>query len=171
MATEAAPEAWVVLGEVAGVYGVQGWLRIFSHTEPREGILKYPTWWLGEPGKREMSTLVTGRVHGHGVVAQLEGITDRDQALALIGTPIAVPRSELADEHGYYWTDLEGVEVKNREGIFLGHITGHIPTGANDVMVVHDGKRERLIPWAPGRTVDEVHLDEGWMQVDWHPED
>ncbi len=171
MATEATPEAWVVLGRIAGVYGVRGWLRIFSHTEPREGILQYPVWWLGEPGKREERQLVTGRVHGRGVVAQLEGVTDRDQALALIGTEIAVPRSALADDEGYYWTDLVGLEVRNREGIVLGRITGHIPTGANDVMVVHDGARERLIPWAPGRTVDEVHLDKGWMQVDWHPED
>lgn len=171
MATEASPQAWVVLGRIAGVYGVRGWLRIFSHTEPRDGILNYPAWWLGEPGKREKRRLVTGRVHGRGVVASLEGVTDRDQALALIGTQIAVPRTELPDDGGYYWTDLVGLAVRNREGTELGRISGHISTGANDVMVVDDGTRERLIPWAPGRTVDAVQMDEGWVQVDWHPED
>lgn len=166
-----APEAWVVLGRITGVYGVRGWLRIFSHTDPREGILSYPAWWLGEVGDRHERTLAEGRAHGHGVVVRLEGITDRDQALALIGTEIAVPRSALADGEGYYWTDLVGLAVKNRDDVDLGRISGHIDTGAHDVMMVKDGSRERLIPWALGRTVIEVHQNEGWVRVDWHPED
>jgi len=166
-----APGTWVVLGRIAGVYGVRGWLRIFSHTEPRTGILSYPVWWLGEADDRREHVLVEGRAHGQGVVAQLGGITDRDQALALIGTEIAVPRSELAESEGHYWADLVGLAVRNREGVELGRISGHIDTGAHDVMVVDDGARERLIPWVPGRTVVEVDEGEGWVQVDWHPED
>ncbi len=163
--------AWVVLGQIAGVYGVRGWVRIFSHTEPRAGILSYPRWWLGEVGDRHEQALAEGRAHGRGVVARLEGITDRDQALALIGIGIAVPRSVLAEGAGYYWVDLVGLAVRNCDGVTLGCISGHIATGAHDVMVVDDGTRERLIPWVLGRTVVEVHRNEGWVQVDWHPED
>lgn len=171
MAPETKPRAWIVLGRIAGVYGVRGWLRVVSHTDPCEGILNYPVWWLGEPGKSEACRLIAGRTHGRGIVANLEGVTDRDRAHALIGTEIAVPRSALADDGGYYWADLMGLAVRNREGIELGRISGYIPTGANDVMVVDDGKRERLIPWVPRRTVDEVYRELGWVQVDWHPED
>lgn len=153
------------------MYGVRGWLRIYSHTEPRAGILDYPRWWLGKDGDRREHALVEGRAHGRGVVAHLEGIEDRDRALALIGTEIAVPRSELPEGEGHYWADLVGLAVKNRDDVALGRISGHIDTGAHDVMVVRDGKRERLIPWAPGRTVVEVNEDEGWVRVDWHPED
>lgn len=169
--TATAQGTWVVLGRVAGVYGVRGWLRIYSHTEPRAGILGYRRWWLGKDGDRREHALIDGRAHGHGVVAHLEGIEDRDRALALIGTEIAVPRSELPEGEGHYWTDLVGLAVKNRDDVALGRISGHIDTGAHDVMVVQDGKRERLIPWAPGRTVVEVNEDEGWVRVDWHPED
>lgn len=161
----------MVLGRIAGVYGVRGWVRIFSYTEPRAGILSYPKWWLGEADDRHEQTPAEGRTHGHGVVARLEGITDRDQALALIGTWIAVPRSELAEGEGYYWVDLVGLAVRNCDGVALGRISGHIATGVHDVMVVDDGTRERLIPWVLGRTVVEVHRNEGWVQVDWHPED
>ncbi|MGH8128520.1 MAG: ribosome maturation factor RimM [Gammaproteobacteria bacterium] len=165
------PDAWVVLGRITGVYGVRGWLRIFSHTDPREGILSYPVWWLGEAGSRREQALAEGRAHGHGVVARFDGIADRDQALALIGNDIAVPRSVLAEDEGYYWTDLVGLAVRNLDGVDLGCISGHIDTGAHDVMVVKDGSHERLIPWALERTVIEVNADEGWVQVDWHPED
>lgn len=163
--------AWVVLGRVAGAYGLRGWLKIESHTEPRAGIVAYRQWWVGVGSDRRRFDVVGGRRHGRGVVAGLAGVTDRAAASALHGEPIAVPRSALPDTEGYYWADLIGLVVENREGRVLGRISGYLPTGGHDVMVVTGGDRERLIPWAPGRYVDEVRFADGRIRVDWHPED
>lgn len=170
-----APQAWVTLGRISGLYGVRGWVRVFSLTEPRTGILDYPTWWLkhGE-GPRTPHGLVEGRRHGAGVVAAVAGVTDRNAAQALIGADIEVPRESLPepDEGEYYWVDLIGLAVENRAGVRLGRITGFIPTGAHDVMIVAgEAGGERLIPYVPGHFVDEVSLADGRMVVDWHVED
>jgi len=167
---EARPD-WVPLGRVAGVFGVRGWLKVFSHTDPRAGILDYEHWWLGDGEACRRFRVIGGRQQGRGIVAALEGVTDRDQAAALMGQPIAVPREALPDTDGYYWADLVGLSVVNREGVGFGRITGHIPTGGHDVMVVSGGGRQRLIPWAPGIYVDAVLMDTGRVVVDWHPED
>lgn len=166
----AAPEAWITLGRIAGIYGVRGWLRVHSYTDPRAGILDYSRWWLGD-GERHEYELAGGRRQGAGVVANLAGVADRDAARALIGARIAVPRRLLPPTDGYYQADLIGLAVENREGVALGRISGFIATGAHDVVVVEDGTRERLIPYAPGRYVERIDLDEERMVVDWHPED
>lgn len=164
-------ETWITLGRVAGAYGVRGWLRIVSHTDPRAGILEFPRWWLSAGGSRREYALIEGRQHRSGVVARLAGIEDRDAARALLDEEIEVPRSALAPTEGYYWADLIGLAVENRDGVALGRIAGWIETGGHDVIVVEDGGRERLIPYAPGVYVDEVSLERGRMVVDWNPED
>lgn len=166
----AAPEAWVTLGRIAGIYGVRGWLRVRSYTDPREGILDYPRWWLGDGERREYE-VTGGHRQGAGVVANLAGVVDREAARTLIGAKIAVPRSLLPPTDGYYQADLIGLAVENRDGVALGHISGFVATGGYDVVVVEDGSRERLIPFAPGHYVERISLDEGRMVVDWHPED
>lgn len=166
---DALREAWVTLGRVSGMYGIRGWVRVYSWSEPREGILDYPRWWLGTA--RHEQAPIEGRRHGHGVVARLAGIEDRDAVRSLLGADIAVPRSALASGEGFYWVDLIGLAVENRDGVALGRIGGHIETGGHDVMVVADGRCERLIPWAPGVYVDQVMLGEGRVIVDWNPED
>ncbi|MGH8272558.1 MAG: ribosome maturation factor RimM, partial [Gammaproteobacteria bacterium] len=151
MPDESVPrEAWITLGRIAGAYGVRGWLRIASYAEPRAGILDYPRWWLTTDGSRREYELIEGRRHRDGVVAKLAGIDDRDGARVWLGAEITVPRRALAPTEGYYWADLIGLAVENRDGVALGCIAGHIETGGHDVIVVNDGERERLIPYAPG---------------------
>ena len=159
----------VVLGRIVGVYGVRGWVRVFSETEPREGILEYSPWLIGEGQKPR--TVIEGRRHGKGVVARLAGCDDRDQAAALVDEEIAVDRGQLPaplpDE--LYWTDLEGLEVWSRDGVRLGVVDHLFSTGVNDVLVV-TGERERLLPFAWGDVVKAVDLDRGRIEVDWDPD-
>jgi 16S rRNA processing protein RimM len=158
----------VVLGRVSGVYGVRGWVKLVSDTEPREGILHYSPWYLSEGVGWRPLRPVESRPHGKGLIARLERCADRDQAAALVGSEIAVRREQLPalEPDDYYWSDLEGLRVENREGRDLGRVSHLFETGANDVLVVV-GERERLIPYLWGQVVLRVDLATGSMVVDW----
>ncbi len=147
---------------------MRGWVRIYSFTQPRENILTYQPWHLKQGGGWRAMMLAEGRRHGKGVVARLEDCDDRDQALALVGTEIAIRREQLPDAGPgqYYWSDLQGMRVCDRAGEPLGVVDYLIETGANDVLVVK-GDRERLIPFVLEQVILEVDLDRGEIRVDW----
>lgn len=161
----------IILGRISGLFGVRGWVKVYSHTSPREGILGYPTWYLRCGDGWQAYPLASGQAHGKGVVAKLAGFEDRDQAATLIGRDIAVGRAQLPklQPGEYYWTDLEGLRVKNLEGVDLGVVSHLFETGANDVLVVK-GDRERLIPYTWGEAVREVDPPTGFIVVDWDPD-
>ena len=163
----------VLIGRIVGLYGVQGWLKIESWAEPRMRIFDYQPWLLGAaPGEEQEITGVTGRTQGKGMVAHLPGVDTREQAAALVGTDIHVAREQLPPpaKDEYYWVDLEGIEVVTTQDVQLGRVSHLFATGANDVVVVRDGARERLIPFVQGSYVRSVDLSAGRMVVDWDPE-
>jgi len=161
------PAKWVLLGRIVGVFGVKGWVRIVSHTRPREAIFRYSPWGLGLKSGWERRAVINGEARSKALVAKIEGIDDRELARELIGTEIAVPREELpAPEKGeIYWADLIGCSVVNQENRDFGRVTGLLETGANDVLIV-GGEKERLIPYTD-EVVKEVDLERELIQVDW----
>jgi 16S rRNA processing protein RimM len=161
----------ILMGRVSGLFGVKGWLKIYSHAAPREGILDYKVWYLMRDGNWQPFRVAAGQRQGKSVVAHLEGYDDRDQATPLLGSDIAIRREQLpalADGE-YYWSDLEGLRVVNLQGIALGVVSYLFETGANDVLVVK-GERERLIPYTLGMAVKSVDLQDGLLTVDWDPD-
>lgn len=161
---------YVVLGRIAGLYGVRGWLKVVSYTRPRENLLNYDRWWLQRDGVWHSHACRDSRVQGKTLIVALEGIEDRDRARTFIGTVIAIPRDQLpplaAGE--YYWCDLIGLTVNTKEGVRLGHIVRLEETGGHDVLVVQEtGAAEQLIPYVPGIYVLEVDLGNGRVTVDW----
>jgi len=163
---------YIVVGRINGLHGVRGWVKVFSHTQPRENILSYAIWYLKRQGAWVETVLEDGRPQGKGIVAKLKGCDDRDAAAALMDTTIAIRREQLPqvrpDE--YYWADLQGLKVSNLDGIDLGVVDHLLETGANDVLVVMQGETERLIPFIQGQFVKHVDLDAGEMTVDWDPD-
>jgi len=163
----------VKLGRVVGLFGVRGWVKVFSYTEPREAILDYAGWLVGSGDDTRQATIEDGRRHGKSVLAKLAGCDDRDAAEALLGLDIAVPRAELPALEGgrFYWTDLLGLAVEHKDGRRLGVIREMLETGAHDVMRVEgdpgDDDKQRLIPFVMGQVVEEVDLDSGVVRVDW----
>lgn len=155
------------MGRVAAPYAVKGWVKVQPFTEYLDSLLDYPVWFLGKATGWSPYQVVEARVHGAALVANLDGVSDRDQAQALAGLEVAVPREEMpeAEEGEYYWDDLIGMEVVNLAGESLGQVEGLLETGAHDVMRVQ-GERERLIPFTEPivRSVDE---DAGRILVDW----
>lgn len=156
------------MGRIAGLYGVRGWLKVRSFTEPREAILDYDGWQLHRDGQWQPVEVAEGRRHGKTVVMRLNGIEDRDRAAEWLNADIAVPREALpATRTGqYYWSDLEGLEVVRQDGQVLGTVAYLIETGANDVLVVQ-GEEERLIPFVREQVILDVDLANGVIRVDW----
>jgi 16S rRNA processing protein RimM len=161
----------ILLGRVAGDFGVKGELKLLSWTDPRDAIFKYQPWILraGE-SEREVSG-VRGRDTGKLVIATFPGIENREQAEALKGSEIWVLRSQLpAPKPGeYYWVDLEGLEVRTVEGVALGTVDHLFDTGANPVLVIA-GERERLVPFVTDQYVKSVDFEAGLIVVDWDPD-
>ncbi|MGB5292723.1 MAG: ribosome maturation factor RimM [Lysobacterales bacterium] len=159
----------IALGYISAVHGIKGWVKIHSWTRPMEAILQYQPWLLGEDKKPVK--IVDGRKQGKGIAALLPGFADREQAATLIGTQIFVGRDQLpaTGKDEYYWSDLEGLEVKTINGEVLGRVEKLMETGANDVLVIR-GNREHLVPFIQGQYVTRVDLEEGTIEVDWDPE-
>ena len=162
-----APEP-IVLGRISGVFGVKGWVKVYSYTEPREAVLGYKGWLLGQEGQWQPATVAEGQRHGKSVVVRIDGFEDRDQAAKLVGTQIGVLREELPEtEDGhYYWSDLEGLKVVRTDGSELGKLAYMLETGAHDVMVI-EGDEERLVPFVKDEIVVDVDLAAGVITVDW----
>ncbi|MFT5139922.1 MAG: 16S rRNA processing protein RimM, partial [Rhodothermales bacterium] len=163
--------ALVPLGYIAGVHGVKGWVKIHSFTRPKEAILSYQPWLLGDDQKPVK--IRAGRPQGKTIVVSLPDIENREQAHKQIGLEIAVFRDQMPqpDDNEYYWSDLIGLLVETKDGVGLGRITKMMETGAHDVMVVSDenaeSERERLIPFIPGHYVVAVDLEAGKLVADW----
>ncbi len=160
------------LGRIVGLFGVRGWVKVFSFTEPRESILDYEHWMLGRDESWQRARVEDGKRHGKAVLARLEGTDDRDAAAELLGMEIAVERNELPEPavDQYYWTDLVGASVWHRDERLLGTVKQMLETGAHDVMIVAaqiEGDPERLIPFVPGDIVLDVDLEARTIRVDW----
>lgn len=170
-------EDLVVVGQITSVYGVKGWLKIYSHTEPMDGILGYKPWLIQRNDQWIAINVEVSRKHGKGLVAKLEKVDDRDVARQYCGADIAIERSKLpALEAGdYYWSQLEKLTVYTLSDQVLGKVSHLIETGSNDVLVVKGDSnsidsRERMIPYLVDQVVKEINLETGVLRVDWDPE-
>jgi 16S rRNA processing protein RimM len=162
-------EQKLILGKIVGLFGIEGWVKLESYSEPRTRIFKYSPWFVGAADAVVEYANVKGRAQGKGIVAHLPGVDNRDAAAALIGAEIRILRSALPKpKRGeYYWIDLEGLDVFNLEGVAFGKVSHLFSTGANDVLVVRDGERETLVPFVTEQFVKEVDIDGGRIVVDW----
>lgn len=163
--------AEVRVGEITGVFGVKGELKLRSHTDPPLAIGRYRPWTLRHRGADTTVERPKLRSHGKGLLLTLEQSEDRSAAEAWIGAEVWVARSALPapGEGEFYWIDLEGLEVFTVDGEPLGRVAHLFSTGANDVVVVRGG-RERLIPFVRPDVIRDIDLAAGRMTVDWDPE-
>jgi len=169
----------VNVGRITAVYGVKGWVKVHSYTEPQENLFEYHPWFLKTKHGVKKIEIDDARPHGDAFVAHIVGVDDRDLAMQYTAADIGIERDLLPelDEGEYYWSQLEGLVVFTQyEGTRqrLGVVSKIMETGANDVLVVAADaesidKRERLIPYVPEQFVLSVDLNAGEMLVDWDP--
>jgi 16S rRNA processing protein RimM len=170
----------VNVGRITAVFGIKGWVKVHSYTEPQENLFEYHPWFLKTAHGVKQVEIDDARPHGDAFVAHIVGVDDRNLAMEYTAVDIAIERDQLADldEGEYYWDQLQGLSVYtqfNGERQRLGVVSKLFETGANDVLVVQGDsqsidQRERLVPYVPGQFVLSVDLESGEILVDWDPE-
>ncbi len=173
------PTDAVEVGRVADAWGVKGWFKVIAYSADPLALLSSRNWFLLPPstGERSFSDPVglaisEARTHANAVVASAREVTNRQVAEALRGARVFVSRSSFptTGEDEYYWVDLIGLTVLNREGENLGNVREMISTGAQTVLVLDDHRDEtsieRMIPFVAAY-VDDVDLSGGRILVDW----
>lgn len=181
------PADAVEVGRVQEAWGIKGWVRLHPYSADPEALFHARQWYLAPPEGRYARGFdaFTGTVsvavaeikfHGEGVVAQFDAICDRNAAESLKGARIYISRADFpatTDPDEFYWVDLMGLAVVNRQGVNLGVVRDLIPTGPHSVLVLEyqaDGKpQERLIPFVSAY-VDEVDKVARRITVDWQPD-
>ena len=173
------PADAVEVGRITSAWGVQGWFKVLTHSTDPQAVLASRQWFLqpSEKGARTFSGTALlpvrqAKLHSGTVVALADGIGDRDSAELLRGARIFVPRSAFpaASTDEYYWVDLIGLQVVNREGVALGQVSDLLTTGPQTVLVIvfeDAGKpQERMVPFVSAH-VDAVDLPGRRITVDW----
>lgn len=168
-----------MLGKIVGVFGVQGALKVHPFADDPKAWSRLPGWWIGQeeqaPQQWQHVSLGKCTLRETGVIVQFKHIKDRTQAETLIGKLVGVPKDHLPPTQTgeYYWTDLIGLEVFNKEGQLLGQVLGLIETATNDVLRIGNpatgvtkNEPERLLPFI-GKFVLEVDLQAKRILVDW----
>ncbi len=164
-------EEFIPVGKIAGAFGVKGWVKIFSFTQPRKNILNYSPLYMSRKGEWIELKVSNGRVQGKGIVMSLDGVTDPDQVLPLIGSELAIQKEQLKpmanDE--FYWSQLIGLTVINLNDETLGLVDSLLETGANDVLVVKnkEQKTQQLVPFVMEEIVQLVDVENKLIRVDW----
>ena len=162
----------IIIGKVNGFHGVKGFIKVFSETRPREGILQYPRFFIKSGNDWKILEVEFGQKHSKHILLKFVGYDSRDAVEPLLGIELYIHREDMPEpaEDEVYWVDLYGLKVINQDGVELGVIDDIFETGANDVMAVKNGKEEILIPYSLEYIIMEINLEEGYIQVDWDEE-
>ena len=177
------PADAIEVARILDAWGIKGWIRVQPYAKDPQALFSSRRWFLRppvvQPGRpvREVAAplpmllrITEAREHGDDVVASVRDLSDRSSAEALRGARIFVPRSSFptAGSDEFYWVDLIGLQVFNREGVLLGEVSGLIDNGAQSVLQVRADPTaaERLIPFVAAH-VDRVDLAGRRIDVDW----
>jgi 16S rRNA processing protein RimM len=169
----------LVVGRITAVFGVRGWVKVFSYTEQVEAVFDYQPWWIDTAQGRQQLVVDDWKRHGDGLVVHIKGVDDRDLARAWCQQDILVAKTELPglSSDDFYWHQLVGMAVVSHfEGqkTRLGVVKSLLETGANDVLVIGGDaesidREERLIPYAE-QFVTNIDLQTQTIDVIWDPE-
>jgi 16S rRNA processing protein RimM len=177
------PADAIEVARVLDAWGIKGWIRVQPYAKDPQALFSSRRWFLRPPENHTgrplrdaaaaalpaVLRIVEAREHGDDVVAAVRDISDRSGAEVLRGARIFVPRSSFptAGSDEFYWVDLIGAQVFNRDGVRLGEVTGLLDNGAQSVLQIRDGEApERLIPFVAA-FIDQVDLPGRRILVDW----
>lgn len=161
--------AWVVIGRFGRTHGIKGRILVHSFTEPKSNIMKYRNQWhIEKKGEFSPVDILSLQEQGNNLLAHIKGYEQENIAKMLTNTTIAVPGENLEKlpDGEYYWHDLVGMHVVNKEGLDFGVVTDVMATGSNDVLIV-DGSKRHLVPYLLDQHVLSIDMDHQKIIVDW----
>ena len=160
----------ILVGKISNPHGIKGWVKVISFTDPIENILSYKQWIISDKETEKTYYLEDFRVQGNKIVIKLENVNDRNDADLLKNLQIQVNRSDLPelDQNSYYWEDLVDFNVIDIKGNHVGKVDSLFRTGSNDVLVIIDETKERLlVPFIMEEVIKYVDLDKELISIDW----
>lgn len=163
--------SYITIGQLGKTYGIQGWLKVNSFTDPIDNLLDYSPLYYKQ-GEQWVTLPITDmRLHANSIVAHIEGYDTPESARLLTGTELAIHRSQLPKlaKDEYFWCDLIGMQVLTSNGVDLGKVDSLLRTGSNDILVVK-GAKEHLIPLVRDHYVMKIDPTLQQIIVDWDPE-
>lgn len=163
-------KAKVVIGVVGSSFGIEGWVRIHSFTDPQENCLDYLPWEIKQQGQWTPIEVTATKRQGKDILAKFAGYSDREAVRQLTNAELGVDKEKLppAGDNEFYWSDLEGLNVVNKDNQVLGTVERVFSNGANDVLVVM-GAKKHLLPYV-SHVILSVNLAEKRITVDWDPD-
>ena len=181
------PADAIEVGRIADAWGIKGWFKVLPHSASAEALFSSRRWYLqtAERGARAFTgmrqlSIKEVKIHADSVVATAQEVPDRSAAETLKGARVLISRADFpaAAPDEYYWVDLIGLQVINRQGVSLGEVRELLSTGPQAVLVLEyprtDGDRpgmagERMIPFVSAY-VDSVDMPSRRILVDWQPD-
>ena len=160
----------ILIGKISNPHGIKGWVKVISFTDPIENILSYKQWIISDKETEKTYYLEDSRVQGNKIVIKLENVNDRNDAALLKNLQIQVNRSDLPelDQNSYYWEDLVDFNVIDIKGNHVGKVDSLFRTGSNDVLVIIDETKERLlVPFIMEEVIKYVDLAKELISIDW----
>jgi len=160
----------ILVGKISNPHGIKGWVKVISFTDPIENILSYKQWIISDKETEKTYYLEDSRVQGNKIVIKLENVNDRNDAALLKNLQIQVNRSDLPDldQNSYYWEDLVDFNVIDIKGNHVGKVDSLFRTGSNDVLVIIDETKERLlVPFIMEEVIKYVDLAKELISIDW----
>ncbi|KPJ67386.1 MAG: hypothetical protein AMJ43_03755 [Coxiella sp. DG_40] len=157
----------IIIGRFGSTYGIKGWIKIISFTDPKVKILQYQPWWIKKNQQWQQIDIEDSKCHGKNIIVKLHDIDNCDQAKTYTNIDINIQHDQLPKlpKDEYYWSDLEGLTVLDKSGKKLGIVDHLIETGSNDVLVIKNGK-QHLIPYIDN-VIIKVDLKKKIIKVDW----
>ena len=160
----------ILVGKISNPHGIKGWVKVISFTDPIENILSYKQWIISDKETEKTYYLEDSRVQGNKIVIKLENVNDRNDAALLKNLQIQVNRSDLPDldQNSYYWEDLVDFNIIDIKGNHVGKVDSLFRTGSNDVLVIIDETKERLlVPFIMEEVIKYVDLAKELISIDW----
>lgn len=161
----------VVVGRIGSAYGVKGWVKLQSFTDPVDNIFGYHPWYVEDKGDWKPIDCDQYEFHNDKPIVHIQGYDTPERVKQLAGREIAIDKSLLPKlpEGEFYWHELIGLTAMTPQGVILGTTTQIVSNGAHPILMIV-GEKTHLIPLLFGQFIGRVDLEKGQMVVKWDPE-
>lgn len=160
---------YITIGRIGSPYGIKGWVKIISHTQPILNIAQYHPWYILNNNTWEIITVNDIQPHGKTLIAHLNNVQTPEEAQQYTNKEIAILRTQLPPlpQDEYYWHDLIGLTVIDQNDQELGKVVSLMETGANDVLIIENETDEILIPFILHQFVKKIDFAHKILVVEW----